>query len=164
MRSVTLPLLSRLLAVGALVSLVEPAQAQGRAAKLAWMSGCWERRTPTMTVREQWMIPGGGMLLGESRTMRGDKVVEFETLRIVEAGDTLVYHATPSGQEAAQFRALTASDTLVVFENLAHDFPQRIIYRRQADSLKARIEGVRDGKVRGIDYPYARASCERAGK
>jgi hypothetical protein len=47
----------------------------------------------------------------------------------------------------------------VVFENGAHDFPQRIRYRRGGDMLFARIEGTRDGKVRGVDYPYARVAC-----
>jgi hypothetical protein len=45
----------------------------------------------------------------------------------------------------------------VVFENLTHDFPQRVIYRRSADgSVAARIEGTRNGQLRGIDFPYQR--------
>jgi hypothetical protein len=31
-------------------------------------------------------------------------------------------------------------DQKVVFENLEHDFPQRIIYSRSGDTLTARIE------------------------
>jgi len=43
----------------------------------------------------------------------------------------------------------------VVFENLRHDFPQRIIYRRVSeDSLIARIEGMINGAKRSIDFPY----------
>ena len=41
-----------------------------------------------------------------------------------------------------------------VFENLAHDFPQRVIYRRCGEDLCARIEGAM-GK--GQDWRYARA-------
>ena len=60
----------------------------------------------------------------------------------------------------AEFASTAVSDTAVVFENLAHDFPQRIIYRRRgADSLVARIEGTRGGQMRGRDFPYRKAAC-----
>ena len=37
-----------------------------------------------------------------------------------------------------------------------------VIYRRQADgSLLARIEGERDGRTSGIDFPMKRAACDR---
>ncbi|MGH8854313.1 MAG: hypothetical protein ACREWI_08545 [Telluria sp.] len=43
-----------------------------------------------------------------------------------------------------------------MFENPAHDFPQRIIYRRVGDTgLHARIEG----KGKGIDFPMRRTAC-----
>jgi hypothetical protein len=43
------------------------------------------------------------------------------------------------------------------WERSAHDFPQRVIYRRRgADSLLARVEGMRGGQLRGLDYPYRR--------
>ena len=47
-----------------------------------------------------------------------------------------------------------------VFENPAHDFPQRVIYKRDGDKLNARIEGTKDGKTRGIDFPYTRIACD----
>ena len=69
-------------------------------------------------------------------------------------------HAEPSGQAPADFEASAVSDSLITFENPAHDFPQRVIYRRRgSDSLIARIEGTRNGRVRGVDFPYARAAC-----
>jgi hypothetical protein len=130
--------------------------------RLGWLSGCWERRTARGTVTEQWMAPAGGMLLGAARTVRGDSVTEFEQLRIHERGDTLVYHAMPSGQSPAEFRTTQASDTLVAFENPTHDFPQRVLYRRGADSLFARVEGNRNGQLRGVDFRYARVECVKA--
>jgi hypothetical protein len=52
-----------------------------------------------------------------------------------------------------------------VFENLEHDFPQRIIYRRNQDgSLTARIEGDRGGRIVGMDFhfqPKAEITCPR---
>ena len=58
------------------------------------------------------------------------------------------------------FTSVAVSDSMAVFENPEHDFPQRIIYRRSAaDSLHARIEGPRNGQVRGVDFRYGRVSC-----
>lgn len=129
-------------------------------ADLAWLAGCWERRGESSLYREQWMAPAGGMMMGMSHSAAGDATREFEQLRIEEKDGQLAYVALPSGQELATFTSTACSDTLVVFENLAHDFPQRVIYRRRADgSLLARIEGMRDGQLRGVDFPLFRASC-----
>lgn len=130
--------------------------------QLSWIAGCWRQSNPASgrTVDEQWMAPGGRMMLGMARTVRGDSVIEYEHLQILERGGRAVFHAEPSGQAPADFEARTVSDSAVTFENPAHDFPQRVIYRlRGRDSLIARIEGTRNGRVRGVDFPYRRAAC-----
>ena len=75
-------------------------------------------------------------------------------------GPARAERAHPSGQASAVFTAQTVSDSLVVFENAAHDFPQRVGYRRvRSDSLLAWIEGAVQGAARRIEFPYARARC-----
>jgi hypothetical protein len=138
------------------------AQTQDAVAQLSWVAGCWQQRTPERhrVIEEQWMVPRARTMFGMSRTVRGDSVAEFEHLKIVERNGHAVYHAEPSGQRPAEFEARVVSDTLVVFENPTHDFPQRVSYRRRgADSLIARIEGTRAGQTRGVDFPYARVAC-----
>jgi hypothetical protein len=106
------------------------------------------------------MAPKGESMLGMSRTVRGDSLIEYEQLRIGARAGHAVYFAAPSGQKPSEFTAASVSDTLVTFENPQHDFPQRIIYRRRgADSLIARIEGTMNGTARGVDFPYAKARC-----
>lgn len=146
------------------LAVTAPARAQSSdVARLSWMSGCWQRRTPNnaSVVDEQWMAPRAGTMLGMSRTVRGDTLVaEYEHLRISMRRGAVVYHAEPSGQAPADFTTLVVTDTLVTFENPQHDFPQRIIYRRRgADSLFARIEGTVGGRLRAVDFPFARAAC-----
>ena len=105
------------------------------------------------------MKPAGGTMLGMSRTVRGGRTTEFEFLQIRDVSGALAYIAKPSGQAEATFPLKTIGDHDVVFENPAHDFPQRILYRRLADgSMTARIEGTMNGQSRAIDYPYKR--CE----
>ena len=101
------------------------------------------------------------MLLGFSRTVRRDSVVEYEFVRIFAVGDTLVYEAQPSRQAKTEFRAVPPFTPEVVFTNPTHDFPQRVVYRRSGDSLVARIEGTRGGQLRVIPFPYARVPCAR---
>ena len=131
---------------------------------LGWMAGCWEltARNGAMVISEQWMKPAGGTLIGMSRTVSGDKTVAWEFVRIVTDADGLSYIARPhTSKEETTFKLAKSSQTELVFENPAHDFPQRIIYKLLAtDKLTARIEGTMNGKTRGTDFPYTRARCE----
>lgn len=129
-------------------------------APLAWMAGCWARVTEASRLEEQWMEPRGGLMLGMSRLVRDGRAVSHEALRIEDRGGTVVYVAWPSGQAVTEFAAAAIDDTLAVFENPEHDFPQRILYLRgPGDSLHARIEGERGGQVRGVDFRMGRAPC-----
>ena len=106
------------------------------------------------------MAPAGGVMLGMSRTVVRDTTRETESLRLAMREGKLTYTALPSRQAETHFAATVVSDTLLVFENLQHDFPQRILYRRRgADSVIARIEGPRGGQTRGIDFPFRRVAC-----
>jgi hypothetical protein len=153
-------LLALMIGTTCLSAASRPQQPPGGVQRLAWLAGCWERTNGPTIIEEQWMRPRGGAMLGMSRTVRRDTVVEFEQLRIFERAGRAVYAAAPSGQAPAEFETAVTTDSLVTFENPAHDFPQRIIYRRRgADSLIARIEGLRGGQVRGVDFPYRRVTC-----
>jgi hypothetical protein len=142
-----------------------PAPSDGREAvqRLSWIAGCWRRQVPggASVVEEHWMTPRAGFALGTSRTVRNDTiVVEFEQLRLFQRAGRAVYHAEPSGQSPTDFEAQTTTDSLVVFENPAHDFPQKIIYRKRGtDSLIARVEGTMRGQARAVDFAYARVPC-----
>ena len=124
--------------------------------QLAWLSGCWMLARPDGVTEEQWMKPAGGTMLGMSRTVKGGKMVEYEFLQLGDVNGKLTYVAKPSGQAETPFPVKTIADAEVVFENPTHDFPQRVIYRRTADGVTARIEGTMNGKPRGMDFVYKR--------
>ena len=142
--------------------LAQPAAAQSNPLDHAsWLAGCWEARTGGRVTMEMWVPPAGGMMIGGSRTTMGDTTREFEHLRLVVKDGRLIYTAIPSGQRETAFTSTAVSDTLLVFENLQHDFPQRIIYRRRgADSMVARVEGpAADDTTRGFTTSMRRAIC-----
>lgn len=130
---------------------------------LAWIAGCWEANRPErkQVVVEHWMTPSGGAMIGMARTVRDGKMTGFEFLRIVEDSTGVRYISKPSqNTDETAFPLLKASVREVVFENLAHDFPQRIIYRQpKPDELHARVEGQMNGKTTGIDFIMKRAKC-----
>ncbi|HVD94419.1 MAG TPA: DUF6265 family protein [Vicinamibacterales bacterium] len=134
-------------------------QAAPSAKDVAWMSGCWDSTRNGRHVIEYWMPPEGGTLLGVSRTVANGKTTEWEFLMVREGDKGIEYVAKPSGQAEAVFVSTRVSPTEVVFENPTHDFPQRIIYKRDGDALIASIEGTRNGRLRRIDYPYTKATC-----
>ena len=128
--------------------------------RVAWLQGCWESVTPQRTVEEQWMAPRGRGMIGVGRTVRADVLAEYELVVIREQDDRLVYEAHPSGQPSATFPSRTIQESTVVFENLQHDFPQRVGYRRSgSDALLAWIEGKQGTQVRRIDFSYRRVAC-----
>jgi hypothetical protein len=130
--------------------------------RLAWLAGCWESVGGEPGSGEQWTPPAGDTLLGVNRTVRGGRTVAYEFLRIRRLDDgRLAYVALPSGQRETTFPLLTATERAVVFENLEHDFPQRVVYALDdGNVLRARIEGTSRGEVRSVDFPMRRIDCE----
>ena len=127
--------------------------------QLAWLKGCWIQTRPNGVVEELWMGPGGGVMLGLGRTLRDGKLREYEFVRIVETEGSLAYIAKPSGQDEATFPLVNLTPDQAVFEDLAHDFPQRVIYRRVGpDAVTGRIEGQIGGQARSVDFPYKRCA------
>ena len=145
----------------ALALLSWPCQAGAQnTAVLGWLTGCWATPGAEAGSGETWTAPGGGTLFGVSRTVKGGRTVAWEFMQIRDEADGTYFIAKPSGQSEARFKALSVTGTRVVFENPAHDFPQRVIYERRADgSVLGRIEGLRNGRASVIDFPLSPSPC-----
>lgn len=110
---------------------------------LGWMTGRWEAADGGRWTEESWTVPRAGTMLGVSRSGREDVLREFEFLRL-QAGDdgTPVYYAQPGGRPPVAFRLVARDGTSATFENPRHDYPQRITYRRNGDTLVATISAI----------------------
>jgi len=124
---------------------------------LSFMQGHW-RAEKAQTVLEEWWTDGrGGLMLGANRTVTAGRLRFYEQLRIEINAEGIFYVAMPSNQEPAKFRLVETGSDYAVFENKAHDFPQRIIYRLEgADRLTARIEGEVDGEPKSSQWSWQR--------
>ncbi|HEY4642651.1 MAG TPA: DUF6265 family protein [Thermoanaerobaculia bacterium] len=110
-----------------------------------FMTGHWRTTMPNGTVvEEHWTSPDGGLMLGMGRTVPMNGKTEFEFLRIAVRDGKLAYLAMPFARAETPFPMTSLTANKVVFENPAHDYPQRISYWRDGEKLCARVEG-KDG-------------------
>jgi hypothetical protein len=144
------------LALCALAALARPTADVGA---LSWMEGRWTGTQGGVEMEEYWSSGAGGVMLGLHKDVKNGKVVSFEFLRIApgEKGE-LTYFASPRSAPPTPFRLKESSERRVVFENAAHDFPQRILYWLDAEgALHARVEGTMGGKPAGEEWTWRRA-------
>lgn len=124
-------------------------------ADLAWIAGAWQTEPGgKRQIEEHWTQAAGATMLGMSRTVAGEKTVEFEYLRIEQRADGIYYVAHPKAHcPGTDFKLTRASATEALFENPQHDFPKRIIYRKGAtDSLTATVDGGEGTKAISVNY------------
>jgi hypothetical protein len=135
----------------------DPAQgrpARASIAQVAWIAGLWTGRDGGISFEERWTPPAGGAMLAVSRTLKGDRMVAFEFLRIVERDGGLVYVAQPNGRPPTDFVLTELTADSATFENPAHDFPKMIRYAKRGDgTLEARIS---DGGQRSETFVFHR--------
>ena len=153
------------LAIAAVLLLAGSASSQPsteRIENLAWLAGCWEQaRAGSELATEVWMRPAGKMMLGVARSVKGGNTTNYEFTRLEETEQGIFYVAKPSqNKDETSFKLVKLGKQEAVFENLQHDFPQRIIYRRAGDALFARAEGRSGGKTTGLDYNFRKARCD----
>ena len=130
--------------------------------ELGWLAGCWSIDDGEPGSVEHWLEPAGGAMLAVSRMIRDGRMVSYEFLRIEETNDgSLRLIAAPVGQAVTAFMLAKLDDQSVVFENLSHDFPQRISYRRVDDErLEASAESDNEGETVGFRFPMTRIDCQ----
>jgi len=135
-----------------------PARPAADVASLSWLEGRWTGTHEGVEMEEYWTSTAGGAMVGLHKDVKGGRMIAFEYLRIApDETQALAYFASPRGLPATAFRLKEMAERRVVFENKAHDFPQRILYWLGADgALHARIEGNIDGKAAGQEWTWRR--------
>ena len=101
-------------------------------------------------------------MMGLARNLKGDRTTFTEFNLIHEENGVLgmTVQLKLAGEKTRfPVKSLTAGE--VIFENPAHEFPQRILHKAQGkNGLFARVEGVAKGKPMSEDFPMKRVSCK----
>lgn len=116
--------------------------------------GCWQSEDRSST--EQWLVDPSGWLFGYAVNRDADGKVTFsEQMVLIDDGLTV----SGPNDEPVKFKAMgtthTAAGTEYIFENAAHDYPQRIVYRPSAGRLDAEISLI-DGSQK---VEFLKESC-----
>ena len=124
-----------------------PAIAQGTPAAaplegLSFLTGCWRGDSGGgMTMEECWTAADADVMLATTRYVRGGTTTGWEFSRIHADSAGIVLTPYPDGRSSVSFRLVGSAPGEARFENPAHDFPKRILYRRTADGrLAVRVE------------------------
>lgn len=130
--------------------------------KASWLIGTWENNSPQGNLSETWSKENDSVYKGNSYFIKGKDTLHHESVLLSQNGNQLVYSPTVKGQNNDQpvaFKMTSITDTKMVFENMGHDFPQRIAYNKvTSDSLVAQISGIQEGKPSSENYPMSRKS------
>jgi Domain of unknown function (DUF6265) len=141
--------------VAAAALLIAAAPATDPVAELGWLSGAWAVREGERWTEEWWTPPRGGIMIGAGFSGRGDKAISFEHMRIMADKDGAVaFYGSPGGAPAVRFPLVRGGKGEAVFENPAHEYPQRVRYRMEGAELVATIS-LMDGS-RSQSWRYRR--------
>ncbi len=126
--------------------------------QLSWLEGRWEGVSDGISMEEHWTSVRGGALLALHRDVKGDRMLSYEFLRVQSTPEGTFYFASPRSKPPVAFRLKELGERRVVFENLEHDFPQRILYWLDAaGALHARIEGPQAGKTVSEEWVWTKS-------
>ncbi len=116
---------------------------------LSWLEGKWIRsniKKPGRTSFELWKKTGDYELTGLGVTLQENDTVFTEKLKIIIEGNEIHYVAdVPENSNAVHFKFTQISPKQFSCENPTHDYPKKISYQLNENTLKGQTSG--DGKV-----------------
>ena len=111
---------------------------------LRWVLGAWETAPDERgcVAHERWSAGCGAGFVGAGDEVCPEGEPFVETIALEQRGESIVYVASPRGQERAEFVLTSVRETGFVAENPTHDFPTRIAYRLSAPGvMEATVSG-----------------------
>ncbi|NNC82380.1 MAG: hypothetical protein HKN79_02285 [Flavobacteriales bacterium] len=130
------------------------------------MCGDWEF-TGT-EIKEHWENIGQGAYQVDVVSHAGWEPEQVQRIDIQREGDKVIYTGTilreHNTTRPIRFEATEISDTHILFQNVAQEFPQHIRYTLiHADKFRVSISGSQDGRTREQEFVYYRIASEHAG-
>lgn len=125
-----------------------------------WLIGAWQNSSPDGVLTENWKQLNDSLFAGESFFVVANDTLFSETIQLVQQGKELFYVPTVENQNGGlpiKFKLTSANGNQLVFENAAHDFPQKITYTLvNKDSLIAEISGLSKGEQKAERFAMGR--------
>lgn len=126
--------------------------------QVKWLTGMWKINTGKGVIVEEWKLLNDSTLTGKSYFIQNSTdTIPQETIELSFRNGDWYYIPTVKNQNNAQpvpFRIIFLRGTEFISENPAHDFPQRIAYRRMNNQLFASIEGRKKGRYSKQNFDF----------
>lgn len=134
-------------------------QSPNKVQQLKWLEGSWQEQRSEGLLTEEWTSSSDTLMIGKAALYdESGHSIFSDNMELSLEDNILYFKPTVSNQNnGAQvvFKETMLTDKEVIFENPDHDFPKRIIYRKNhPDSLFARIEGTKNGVDRAQEFHY----------
>lgn len=114
-----------------------------------WMNGLWLAHG--LEYFEEWRVGDDSTKYGRAYKIEGQDTIITEQIVFSQRKGEFVYTPTVKSQNRGLpivFRAVSAKPHEIQFENLDHDFPNRIIYFQTSEAqIDVRLEQVKEGNV-----------------
>lgn len=131
---------------------------QSQKTSFNWLTGVWKINTNSGFIVESWEQVNDSLYKGKSVMVKGKDSILQESLEISKKDTTWYYTSTVVGQNNTQpvsFKIIFQRFGEFISENPAHDFPQRISYRRYLPMLMfASIEGNNKGRYSKRNFNF----------
>jgi hypothetical protein len=125
-----------------------------------WLIGRWEIINNDFEMYEIWTKINECNYNAESFVLAHGDTVFYEFVRLEQVRDEYFYCVSVFDQNNADeisFKMVSDSNNTFVFENLEHDFPQRIVYKNlDHNKIHVYIEGHVEGEYKREDFEFFR--------
>ncbi|MFV8356006.1 DUF6265 family protein [Flavobacterium sp. XS1P32] len=122
----------------------------------SWLLGNWESKSDEGTLTESWSKVNDSTFQATSYFIKEKDTIHFESITLQQKGEVLVYSATIIGQnndKAVAFKQTNETPQQLTFENLKHDYPQKITYAHKTTAdLTVKISGKQEGKASSEEF------------
>ncbi len=126
--------------------------------QLYGLLGSWERDKNSGQSHEVWAKISDTKLKGISYKISANDTLKLEEVILELKKGQIHFTVHTEGQNQGKpvlFKLKNIKANTFIFENLQHDFPQRIQYTMPtADKLLASIEGKTQGKMQKVDFNF----------
>lgn len=125
--------------------------------KANFLLGEWEKKDSIGVLKENWIAIDDSTFTGTSFFIINEKdTIHRESMELMQDGEYLIYRTTIKGEnkdEAIPFQKMDEKDSLLVFTNPKHEYPNKISYQLNKDkTVKTTISGIIKGKKSSETY------------
>jgi len=122
---------------------------------IKWLDGNWTAQGDQSDYFEQWAFISAVQMIGNGTELTKSDTLSSEQLKIFKRNQKYYFAAKVNKAEFVEFEIIDLHKNGFTAINLAHDFPQRIIYtRKNRKSFHARVEAGDGAQLKGFDIHY----------